>query len=308
MPKYVLNSPATLIVISLMLFQASHVNAQTEKKVMANAPTFNFSYKIVGDRTVAPLQAFDNGSKTYLQFRDLSTLPAIFTDTPAGKILLKAGSEYDVEPPFVVLRKIEPELLLVMNKRQAFVTYKGQANEEHTQKPVMYGAKQPMVITGSVKPPVAASEFTGSPGVGMLSQKSIIASPTTPVVQPNAVSLAASLAPEETVVGPQPAKNVDTGIPSENPQPLAPAREWKIALSDKSVRGLLERWSKEDNYQLLWEISVDLQIGASATISGTFEDALASVLTSLSNSEYPVEAMIYDNRVVRVVKQTPRNK
>lgn len=91
--------------------------------------------------------------------------------------------------------------------------------------------------------------------------------------------------------------------PEPKPQP-----QWNISLADRSIRALFDRWCKDAGYQLLWEVSVDLQLGASATITGTFEEALNSVLVSLNSSEYPIEAMIYDNRVVRVVKHIPKAK
>jgi hypothetical protein len=87
-----------------------------------------------------------------------------------------------------------------------------------------------------------------------------------------------------------------------------PVQTWSVTVADKSVRALLERWSKSAGYQLVWEISVDLELNANATMTGSFEDALTSVLASLKNSDYPIEAMIYDNKVVRMVKRTPRNK
>lgn len=86
-----------------------------------------------------------------------------------------------------------------------------------------------------------------------------------------------------------------------------PVKTWSVSVGDKSVRSLLERWTKSDGYQLVWEISVDLELNANATMTGSFEDALSSVLASLKNSDYPIEAMIYDNKVVRMVKRTPRN-
>jgi len=87
-----------------------------------------------------------------------------------------------------------------------------------------------------------------------------------------------------------------------------PVQTWSVTVADRSVRSLLERWAKVGGYQVLWEIPVDLELNANATMTGSFEDALTSVLASLKNSEYPIEAIIYDNNVVRMVKRSPRNK
>lgn len=90
--------------------------------------------------------------------------------------------------------------------------------------------------------------------------------------------------------------------------PKAAEPTWTISVGDKSVRGVLERWSKSAGYQLLWEVPVDLELNANATLTGSFEDALNAVLTSLASSDYPVEAMIYENRAVRVVKRIPKGQ
>ena len=81
----------TILIVGLLLLQPCH--AQAEAGLMPNArmSSYNFAYKIAGDRTVAPAQVFDNGSRIYLQFHDMSTLPAIFADTPVGEVLLKPG-------------------------------------------------------------------------------------------------------------------------------------------------------------------------------------------------------------------------
>jgi hypothetical protein len=87
-----------------------------------------------------------------------------------------------------------------------------------------------------------------------------------------------------------------------------PVQTWSVTVADRSVRTLLERWAKTAGYQMSWEIPVDLELNANANMTGSFEDALTAVLASLKNSEYPIETIIYDNNVVRMVKRTPRNK
>lgn len=104
----------------------------------------------------------------------------------------------------------------------------------------------------------------------------------------------------------KPGKDVSAAKPALAEEP--DSRAWTITLADKSIRALLERWCREAGYQPLWEVTVDLEINATATITGTFEDAINSVLTSLSTSNYPIEALIYDNRVVRVVKHVARKQ
>jgi hypothetical protein len=99
-----------------------------------------------------------------------------------------------------------------------------------------------------------------------------------------------------------------SSVKEETAAPAARSSTWQITFADKSVRSVLEHWSKSAGYQLLWEVPVDLELNANATITGTYEDALNSMLASLANSAYPVEAMIYENRAVRVVKRIKKDQ
>lgn len=103
------------------------------------------------------------------------------------------------------------------------------------------------------------------------------------------------------------ASSVEAVPVSQTTAPAATAgRIWEIHAGDKSVRTVLERWSKEVGYQLLWELPVDLELNAVATLNGSFEEALDAVLLALADSDYPVEAMIYENHAVRIVKRAQK--
>lgn len=45
---------------------------------------FNFEWALSGDRSIAPLQVFDNGLQTWLQFAAGTPVPAIFARTGIG--------------------------------------------------------------------------------------------------------------------------------------------------------------------------------------------------------------------------------
>lgn len=76
---------------------------------------------------------------------------------------------------------------------------------------------------------------------------------------------------------------------------------WDLRQSDGSVRNALARWSKEAGWQFIWAVPTDFSIDASATIHGTFEQALHSVVDALSHSEVPIQALMYKgNHVLRI--------
>lgn len=76
---------------------------------------------------------------------------------------------------------------------------------------------------------------------------------------------------------------------------------WDLRQSDGSVRNALARWAREAGWQFIWAVPTDFSIDAAATIQGTFEQALNSVVEALSHSEVPIQAILYKgNHVLRV--------
>ena len=95
-----------------------------------------------------------------------------------------------------------------------------------------------------------------------------------------------------------------------NPVPVvalkvAPVEKWELLLSDKTIRQTFAKWSQKSGHQIIWEITKDIPVVAEATLTGSFEQVLEQVLESLRYSDYPIEAIIYDNSVVRFIKTTP---
>jgi hypothetical protein len=84
----------------------------------------------------------------------------------------------------------------------------------------------------------------------------------------------------------------------------APVGEWSIRTSDGTVRGVLQRWTHISGWQLVWDLPVDFSVDASATLHGSFEDALHTLVISLDKSYTPVQAILYrGNHVLRIVPQ-----
>ena len=76
---------------------------------------------------------------------------------------------------------------------------------------------------------------------------------------------------------------------------------WTVQEEDRTLSTALERWARQAGWKLLWESTLDYSIEASATINGTFEDAIEFVAKNLANSENPMRASFYKgNKVVRI--------
>lgn len=106
-----------------------------------------------------------------------------------------------------------------------------------------------------------------------------------------------------TLSAPAPALAQDPApaLAAAAPADPAAARTWELRLADGSVRTALARWAQDAGWQFIWAVPTDFTIDASATIHGSFEDALHSVVDALSHSQVPIQAVLYKgNHVLRV--------
>ncbi|MBB3122328.1 TcpQ domain-containing protein [Pseudoduganella violacea] len=77
---------------------------------------------------------------------------------------------------------------------------------------------------------------------------------------------------------------------------------WDIAPSDQTLNAALARWAAAAGWQLLWELPVDYAVQVRTTVSGSFEEAVGTVITSLDSAEMPMKAVFYKgNKVLRIM-------
>ena len=83
---------------------------------------------------------------------------------------------------------------------------------------------------------------------------------------------------------------------------------WTIETTDVTLCNTLSRWGRQDNWQLMWEADRDFPILATVYLKGSFQSAILAIMQSLSDSDYPLQAILNPHtRVVRIVRymQTP---
>ncbi|WP_051293513.1 toxin co-regulated pilus biosynthesis Q family protein [Pseudoduganella violaceinigra] len=90
--------------------------------------------------------------------------------------------------------------------------------------------------------------------------------------------------------------------PAAEPAERAAPDAWDIVPSDKTLNGALARWAGSAGWQLLWELPVDYAVQVRTTVPGTFEEAVATVVTSMDSAEMPMKAVFYKgNKVLRIM-------
>ncbi|WP_256081772.1 TcpQ domain-containing protein [Massilia sp. YIM B04103] len=93
-------------------------------------------------------------------------------------------------------------------------------------------------------------------------------------------------------------------VPAPVPVPAVRAAQdaWDISPSDLTLNAALARWAAAAGWQLLWELPVDYAVQVRTTVSGSFEDAVGTVITSLDSAEMPMKAVFYKgNKVLRIM-------
>lgn len=156
----------------------------------------------------------------------------------------------------------------------------------------------------------AANELSLTEQTPLLNSPQLLAAASAPAMPradsplPKGVPLTLT-GPAPTAPAAAPAPAAPAAVPalaSPAPADSAPGLTvWVLNVSDGSVRNALARWAREADWQFIWAVPTDFSIDASATIHGSFEDALHSVVDALSHSQVPIQVIMYKgNRVLRV--------
>ncbi len=91
---------------------------------------YNFNYEIKKNKKSGLIRAFDNGEFTYLQFKNLTDLPAIFLLNEENKESLV---NYRIEGPYVVIERVASQLILRRKKIVGRIINKANLNSSSKQ-------------------------------------------------------------------------------------------------------------------------------------------------------------------------------
>jgi len=161
--------------------------------------------------------------------------------------------------------------------------------------------------TGSVAPeqPRITSKDFAAAGTATQLERTADAPPAAAVA---AAAAHGSPSPAHARTAATPAAPAPVAVPVAAPiaatPVVPPPPTWRIELSDRTVRAALTRWAQQAGWQLIWEAPVDFSVDAPAAVTGTFDEALQSVVSALAGSNAPVQAILYrGNKVLRIVEK-----
>ncbi|MBO1016743.1 TcpQ domain-containing protein [Achromobacter sp. SD115] len=233
------------------------------------AQGFRFDWQLSGDPSVAPMQVFDDGKETWLQFAPGQALPAIFGIGSDGERALP----YSRRDPYVVLAGGWSGLLF----RGGRLTARAQRLQ-------------------------AVADARAAAGAGARAQNE--PAPVAPAAGPERIGPArpAGLAPPAIGAlqdaGPLAGAVPAVGVASA-PQPV-----YRAAPPDATLRAVLARWADLAGWTFQpqhWAVDVDIPLSATAEFSGDFKSAVRELLGATELAEKPLQPCFYGNRVLRVV-------
>ena len=238
-----------------------------DQSATAEASQYQFNWSLSGDRSVSPLQVFDDGNRTWLQFAAGQALPAVFRAQGSGEVPVG----YTVQHPYVVLPGVWPRL-----------SFRGGALKGLAVRGTKKAAERPQA--GARSDPAAAVGPAGEPAAPP-SAASAFAVSLKPAARID------SLQPEDS-----PARRSGVSSPVSVPYDVGPA--------DGTLRAALSRWARASGWTFQpehWAVDVDIPINGSASFPGGFTQAVESLVAATELSDRPLQPCFYANQVLRVV-------
>lgn len=227
----------------------------------------DFSWKLSGDRAVAPLQVFSDASRTWLQWLPGQMLPIILGASEQGEQVLT----YLRQGPYTIIEGHWPALLFRSARQQARarrvdVSLVASGSMHH---PMMQHTSDVHQQSGA-KQPLSSQHSTSSQ-------------------QPLSDQLQLSL---------QHRPNSQQQL-TQSQRPF-----FAVSHTDLHLRQALIRWASLSGWRFEpehWAVDVDIPLSASAKFSDDFISSVQALLASTELSDRPLQPCFYSNQVLRIV-------
>lgn len=289
----------------------------------------NYSYVKWGDQDISPIAAWDDGKFACFKFSKGTELPKIFKRARDGKeALVNTHMENDTVVVHEVAKeyrfRLGDEVLGVKKERpkNIHVAANSVPNTDAAQPSLNEGvantqAEAQGYILQPLNTPVATKNLVQAqadvkPVKAVLEQKSQAEN----AADIDELMLPLTEAPKnpgkaaETVAVSSPIKTLALDTPDEIISAV-PAhmslKTWAVSSSDITLRRTLAKWATRAGWQLQWDAPVDLPLTVNASFTGTFNESVKALFSSLSASDVNLQAMMYTgNRVLRITEPGQR--
>ncbi|OAE50291.1 hypothetical protein A7J67_14795 [Achromobacter xylosoxidans] len=253
---------------------------------MPSSQGFRFDWQLSGDPAVAPLQVFDDGRETWLQFLPGQPVPAIFGTGEGGEHPLP----YVRRDPYVVVAGAWKALSFRGGRLTAW-------------------ALRAPVAASPAREPASASRLALSPAAGSDPSR------RTPQDGRAPITLAADTPARSDGHVPAGTQTLNSQVASLTPptaheagnasaQVAPQAAPFRAAPPDATLRAVLARWADAAGWTFQpqhWAVDVDIPLAATAEFPGDFKTAVRGLLGATELADRPLQPCFYGNRVLRVV-------
>lgn len=281
---------------------------------------YDFDYALAGDMAARPVQVFDDGRSTYMQFSPGSAIPAIFsTQSGAPQLLVPT-----VEGPYARVAQVQGPFVLQIGRARAQVSYAGlpvrpEASPAAAPLPsdrlpdlATIPAPHEGVLVASLGPlprtllgttPALTEEPPWRQGAGSVARNPIAMLDNLQsyvrqgVLKPDqAEAIArghgicgASAAAAPAATANSPASSVLAG------------RSWDMRRTDVTVENMLSRWAAEAGWTVVWRDAPRIAItGDAALPPSDFVGAADMVVRRAQEVGYRLSASAYSNKTLVV--------
>lgn len=303
---------------------------------LSSAPGhYRFDWHIEGDPSLAPLQVFDDGRRTWLQYPANQLAPALFERTAAGDRLLHPEREGD----YLVIQGVPERLVVRGGHLQAQIWRDGAV-----------GGSAAGGLAPSAEPSGAVAPGPSAPLGALIEPAAAIASPLVPIpasassvplVAPAAASAASAhavvpaspLPPMPSPTSPPPSSLLSSpppvplragpmpshaaGSPGRRPStssaPVADrarrSSPFEATPADGNIRRALGRWARSAGWAFEsehWAVDVDIPLAGSAAFGDEFVPAVRGLLAATELGDRPLQPCFYANQVLRVIPLAQR--
>lgn len=239
------------------------------------ASRYDFAWRLSGQRDLAPLQVFDDGQDTWLQFPPQQTLPAIFVADRHGERL----AAYDTAGPYLRVQGVWPALVFRGGNRQARAQYAGTARAG-------LGKEQALLETATADVSTVVESVAAPLVAGSSSRQA-------PVSQAAAEALLPAAAHGVREAGTTAGELGQAG--------------YAASTRDGNMRRVLGQWASRAGWTFdpwHWDVDMDVPLAGNAEFGNDFVQAVRQLLAATELSGQPLQPCFYSNRVLRVVAWT----
>ncbi|CAM3710022.1 Toxin co-regulated pilus biosynthesis protein Q C-terminal domain-containing protein [Bordetella sputigena] len=237
--------------------------------------THDFNWRLSGDRQVAPLQVFDDGARTWLQFAPGQPVPALFTEQNG----LEQPARYVTQAPYVVVQGKWPAVVMRGGALQARADYLGAALDA-----AAMSAAPSAAMSSSMAMAASSPAARGAANGGFRS--------------PHTADASASMSPSPRA--PVPAR----GNPGHGATTSSPAGLYRVGPADENMRRALARWAGLAGWTFQaehWAVDVDIPLAGSADFSDDFKRSVRELVAATELGDRPLQPCFYANQVLRVI-------